>query len=45
MEPWSNYAEWRGIEREFRELCREQPMMRATETPDGWVGDRHTAGA
>jgi hypothetical protein len=33
----ANYAEWRGIEREFRELCREQPMMRATETPDGWV--------
>ena len=33
----ANYAEWRGIDREFRELCREQPMMRATETPDGWV--------
>jgi hypothetical protein len=32
----TNYAKWRGLEREFRELCREQPMIRATETPDGW---------
>ncbi len=33
----ADYAKWRGLEREFRELCREQPMIRAAETPDGWI--------
>ncbi|HUE02572.1 MAG TPA: helix-turn-helix transcriptional regulator [Bryobacteraceae bacterium] len=33
----TNYAKWRDLEREFRELCREQPMIRAAETPDGWI--------
>ena len=32
-----DYAEWRDIEREFRELCRDQPLIRATETPEGWI--------
>ena len=33
----ADYAKWRDIEREFRELCNKQPVIRATEAPDGWI--------
>lgn len=33
----ADYAEWRDLEREFRELCHKRPVIRASETPDGWI--------